>query len=306
MESTRIWVLGASDPEMTEIESVLAANDETYVYARNDRGDRVTPRQASRARLPPLDQDPSITTAPTFDQAILVECVVPIFLSLAGKLDVVDHHTPGDPGFGMPPERYLEGSSLGQVLTILGINPTPEQRCIAAADHCLAAAYAGRCPDVDPKELRKVRSNLRGEWLRKLPEEREERRAAVKTQREFWTLSWASSVRLLQTRTMAHLREQTPTIVLGGVPIYDLRKSDVLPELPEALAIMGKAAIYIRDDRGKKKIGIIGGGDGSNPGTSPIRTFLEAAQDGEVLGTHVEGAYGDPVRGYAGAYILNP
>jgi hypothetical protein len=44
----------------------------------------------------------------------------------------------------MPPERYLEGSSLGQVLRLVEREPSETQRLLAAADHCLTAAYQGQ------------------------------------------------------------------------------------------------------------------------------------------------------------------
>src|SRR5690606_15369025 len=73
----------------------------------------------------------------------------------------IDHHNPGDPGYEMPPERYLEGASLGQTLGLLEVEPTPTQRLLAAADHCLTAAYQERCPGVDPRELLFLRASWR-------------------------------------------------------------------------------------------------------------------------------------------------
>jgi hypothetical protein len=102
-----------------------------------------------------------------------------------------DHHIEGDPGVSTPPERFLGGSSLGQVIRILAAADTyPGERVpfptgtsvepgsfwfdddtwwvatpsgavaietehvlTAAGDHCLAAAYAGRCPGVNPDDL---------------------------------------------------------------------------------------------------------------------------------------------------------
>jgi len=80
-----------------------------------------------------------------------------------------DHHRPGDPGYGRPPEEYLAASSIGQLMALLGPTGWAAQRRImggaslheaaqeinkiAAADHCLEAAYRGRCPGVDPDAL---------------------------------------------------------------------------------------------------------------------------------------------------------
>src|SRR5690606_12495361 len=73
----------------------------------------------------------------------------------------IDHHHPGDPGYAAAPEQYLRGSSLGQLLAALEREPTETQRLLAAGDHCLSAAYRGRCPGVDPNELLFLRAAWR-------------------------------------------------------------------------------------------------------------------------------------------------
>ena len=80
-----------------------------------------------------------------------------------------DHHRPGDPGFDAPPAEYWRGSSLGQVATHLGVEPTPALRLVAAADHCLAAAYRGACPDVDPDALMRWRAETRAQFQAVVP-----------------------------------------------------------------------------------------------------------------------------------------
>src|SRR5690606_25622302 len=35
------------------------------------------------------------------------------------RVVVIDHHRPGDPGYGRPPEEFLAASSIGQVITEL-------------------------------------------------------------------------------------------------------------------------------------------------------------------------------------------
>src|SRR5690606_15675856 len=57
------------------------------------------------------------------------------------------------------PAEFLAASSIGQViaeLTRLGKLPAQEPEAfvlVAAADHCLGAAYRGECPGVDPDAL---------------------------------------------------------------------------------------------------------------------------------------------------------
>jgi hypothetical protein len=105
---------------------------------------------------------------------------------------IIDHHNPGDPGYGRSPAEFLPASSIGQVIAILGDDRIAINRhtlsaespqdlylvpagaladdsdpawCLgtgfvptdivltAAADHCLDAARRGECPGVDPDDL---------------------------------------------------------------------------------------------------------------------------------------------------------
>jgi hypothetical protein len=75
----------------------------------------------------------------------------------------------------------------------------------------------------------------------------------------------------------------------------------VLPDLPEAACIQGIA--YLADVPGRpgepRKVVLGGCGEGTVPGTAPVEVFLGgwAAENGLV------DPYGDPARGFAGAYI---
>lgn len=111
-----VFVLGAQDPEMREIVAVLRKDNRAFRHAAKD-GLPVAPRTAYEA-----------------DGVVR--------LSRSGHC-ASDHHNPGDPGYAMPPERYMEGASIGQTLYLLELDPTPTQRLLAAADHCLTAAYQG-------------------------------------------------------------------------------------------------------------------------------------------------------------------
>ncbi|WP_321935222.1 hypothetical protein [Paraburkholderia sp. J8-2] len=146
----RVFVLGALDPEMRAIEALLSEQGEHFVAATFD-GKRTIPSTAYRANgvSKPL---PKETTS-----IIFIECNV---FGLAYN-DLIDHHQPGDPGYDMPAARYMEGSSLGQLLTMLQLEPTAEQRIVCAADHCLTQAYANQCPDVSPLELAAWRADTR-------------------------------------------------------------------------------------------------------------------------------------------------
>lgn len=288
-----LFILGASDPEMARIERHLAGRHR-YAYAMRD-GSRVHPGNAYRAEtFHDVLSDACLAlpfNAPY--HLVFVEC------RLEGlALDdytVVDHHRDGDPGFGMPPERFLEGSSLGQVLALLGVDPSPEDRLVAAADHCPGAAYQGLCPGVRPVDLADYRTRERLAWIQSRPESAPERRALL------GDLS-VRGLNRIYDQTAARVRSAA-TLALGGYPVKDVRPYGTLSELPEVLARIGVCALYrvvpaagSRDPR--CKVGIIGGGLGSAPGREPVDAFLAEAADRFGLCD----LYGDPVRGYAGGY----
>lgn len=290
MES--MFILGASDPEMTRIERHLAGRWR-YAYAMRD-GHRVHPGNAYRADSYREVLSDACQARPEPAGVIFVECRLED-MGRAPPHVVVDHHHEGDPGFGLPPERYLEGSSLGQVLALLELRPTHEDRLIAAADHCPGGAYQGLCPGVDPADLAAFRTRERASWLLSRPAHAPERRA----------LLGDVSVRGLE-RVYARTRSiviTAPQIYLGGHPVRDLRAYGTLPELPEVLARLGICALYrfvppagSRDRR--VKVGVIGGGDGTVSGRGPIEAFLTEAP----ARFNLRDLYGDPARGYAGGY----
>jgi hypothetical protein len=127
--STRIWILGAPDPEMAAIESLLRECGETIVHAVDATGQRVHPGNAYRADCPP---DLQGGMGEIFDTVYRVECAWdPSWESLACPVTTIDHHRPGDPGFGRPPSEFLSASSLGQViaeLARLGVLPETWER----------------------------------------------------------------------------------------------------------------------------------------------------------------------------------
>ena len=140
---SRIWVLGAPDPEMEMIERTLRECGETVVYAADARGERVTAGTAYRGESLVTDVGNHPCTSGVTD-VYLVECelLTPdvrfepgediCHPELAGRtVRRIDHHRPGDPGYGRPPSEFLEASSIGQViaeLARLGRLPSPWQR----------------------------------------------------------------------------------------------------------------------------------------------------------------------------------
>jgi hypothetical protein len=308
MDRTYLWVLGAPDPEMEAIGRLLAQAGQNVAYATL-AGQRVTPDSAYQA-------DGTTCGFPEDLVPVFVECRV----HGVRPWTVVDHHKPGDIGYRVPPEDFLMGASIGQVIGFLawmdvlpadgtwvspgpiaispghsfagkitlvhriwvvsghprhGITPwygvSSEVLFLAAADHCLMAAYQGRCPGVDPDELMRWRAETRarhqGRPVRAVLEDIARARKAL---------------------------AQAPRILIGGVPVADLRGQEV-PELPEAAARDGVPFLATPMTRrgGRRKV------------------VLQCAPP-EVLAAWPEWAArngitdlygGDPERGFAGGYL---
>lgn len=292
----RLWILGASDPEMAAIETLLKQAGEQVAYAMVG-SNRVYPGNAYKAAtLPEYPAGP-------FDEVILVECGFTEpdqFFGLVfgetgghGKVTVVDHHRPGDPGYGKPPEEYMEASSLGQVAKLLGCQPADEcRRMIAAADHCLEAAYRGRCPGVDPEALM--------QW-------RVETRAAFQKRPIAEVLRDVENARSILLKAVLPIPGGTGgcsecNYSAGGClecnysggqfpEFADLRDQQI-PELPEAAAREGIPFIStVHDKDGRQKVVL------QAASAELVQKFL--------AGTLVKGLtnyYGDPARGFAGGY----
>lgn len=186
--ANRIWILGAQDPEMQAIESLLRDCGERVAYAVRADGGRVTPREAYSAVGFMVDGELHTRGG----DIVTVECGGDFGETL---LDI-DHHHPGDPGYGQPPAAFMGASSLGQVVSdlarlrilpdswvaaeyagggaphILGwragsTSVMPEVLIIptdlviaAACDHCLGAAWQGQCPGVSRDDVREYRARL--------------------------------------------------------------------------------------------------------------------------------------------------
>lgn len=125
----RLWLLGAGDPEQERIEALLRGVGEAVAYAtapgRDGQPARVHPGNAYRATgakihgVLPLN----LATTPFEGRAtvVLVECDMSTDHVWASGVEVVrvDHHRPGDPGYGRPPAEFLPASSIGQVIALL-------------------------------------------------------------------------------------------------------------------------------------------------------------------------------------------
>jgi hypothetical protein len=249
----RIFVLGAPDPEMREIANVLRIAGERYVYAGNG-DERVHAANAYEAL--------GVTRRIPFKaEIVFVECRV----KGLRPTHVIDHHNPGDPGFDCGPQDYLKGSSLGQVLALLGLEPTPEQRIVCAADHCPQWAYQGMCPGVSPEALSNWRLTSKAtakgisldEMMAMVDEQHERLKAAQK-------------------------------VSVAGVDVAWLPETN--DATPEASARYGIPFMYRTLERdGRTKAGILGAP------ASVIEAWMRECDLHDV--------YGSPSRGYAGGYL---
>lgn len=256
--TNRVFILGAADPEMREIERVLTEQGLPFAYALHGRQRVTAPRAyVANATSVPVPRDAEV---------VFIECRV-AYLACASEV-VVDHHRQGDPGFGLPPERYMEGSSLGQLLRLLELEPTQAQRVICAADHCLNHAYGNKCPGVSREELVEFRtasrSANRGVSREQIAQEVEIARLALVA---------AEKVDIL------------------GTQVAWIDNVELLPEIADASAMYGIPYMYRKLERdGRVKMGILGA-------AAPIISAWMGATRNTLANL-----YGDPVRGYAGGY----
>jgi len=256
----------------------------------------------------------------------------------------IDHHAPGDPGYGRPPDEFLPASSIGQVVSDLARSTTvaagwephgyaPDEYApelaypspgeirlidpgwavhspaigwrlvpreivmVAAADHCLGAAYRGECPGVDPEALMR--------W-------RVASRAAHQGRSVDAVLADIAAARV-RLRAAPHIPLQSPsTGPIAGICdgycgegphehpdaaffVADLRGAEI-PELPEAACREGIAFLATprpteRDPRRKVVLQCA-----TAEQLAAWPTWAAANGITDLYG-------GDPMRGFAGGYL---
>lgn len=265
MNTQPVFVLGAQDPEMRAIERVLSASGISFGHAavQHRRCNSSSAYDADSVVLVGNDGvHRQFLLRPTQDVAF-VECGV------RGHNPVlhIDHHNPGDPGFGVEPANYMKGSSLGQVLAYCEIKPTEDHRLLCAADHCLTAAYQNQCPGVDPDELLFMRSA----WQAKMT---------------YRTLG-DTMTSILEAAKQVKARYDNK---VGAAIFPDPTRMPA--DLPEGAAYAGYPVRYRSLSLDGTLKEMLKGGS-----TDQIQQFMDEHQQ---LGRKV---YGNPYRGYAGAYL---
>jgi hypothetical protein len=260
-----LFILGAQDVEMREIERTLAGTGLPYAHAcrSSQRCHSGSAYMAdSAALIGKHGGSRSVLITPGAPVA-LVEC----HMARASIALRIDHHNPGDPGYEAPPSSYLSGSSLGQLLDLLGLEASADQRLLAAADHCLTAAYAGLCPGVDPDDL----LFMRAAWQ------------ALMSRRSLGD----TMTGILDAASLAKRRYDPDR----GACFF-LDPTRIPRDLPEGAARAGVPVVYrglALDGSLKEMI------KGARP--AAIENFMAQHQ---AQGRRV---YGNPHRGYAGAYL---
>lgn len=299
-----VAVLGASDPEMEEIKAIAGLAGVETVQAVC-AGKPVFAGNAYSADGPAILD----LLIPSGKTAVLVECGGPSFETRRGDSIIVDHHKPGDKGYGKLPTDFLAASSVGQFVSLLvwaGWVPPWQAvdsslynaaKCFdgelllaaggwavfskkasqafyipqdivlaAAADHCLAAAYRGLCPSVDPDALMTWRISSR---------------AAFQNRPVEAILADVEAAR----KVLAEARS-------AGREYADLRGQQI-PELPEAAAREGFPFISTVVERdGRTKVVL----------QAAPAELVSRFMRGEVV-PGLTGLYGDPARGFAGGYV---
>ncbi len=275
----RVIIFGAPDIEEQRARKIAIQHGLLLATATMG-GEKCNPMTAYRADGYQIDSEAGESTDCL--ECIIFECAP----SAAAGLTIVaqcDHHNPGNAGFGLPPAQYLEASSLGQLLKFLRIEPTQEDRVIAAADHCLAAAYAGQCPGVTAAEVLAMR----------LPEIM--KRENVSSEAEAMT-EIEAAVKLL--------KNPDRTVTLGDIQVADVRDLGPIPFLVEAGVMTGTAYLAKGDKRFPDKVNL----SGPKP---VVAEFLGEVAMVDGRPTYPNGwaaanglyqAYGDAGRGFAGAY----
>ena len=254
------FILGGEDTEMIEIAKLLAKTDYSVVYA-TIKGSRVNRSEAYEATLP---------TPKAFD--VWVECTPSGYTKqelFSLGVDLVDHHHEGDVGYSMPASKYWEASSIGQVCTKIGLRKTPRLSYIAAADHCLLAAYHEQCPGISRQEFIDFRMKF------------------------FKTYTNEPFTHL---RTVYDKALTCDTVEIGTATVYDI--TDMLNTdkswLSDMACCWNLKTISIRQKKNRFKLFV------SNLSSSDIEYFTNEYVPG--LGVVIS-TYGDPKRQFAGAII---
>src|SRR3989338_720411 len=259
-----LFILGASDPEMTQITALLQQEKKDFIYAKKD-GERVHASNSYQAN--------NSEEIPSNVGIIFIECEVS---GITPKL-YIDHHRPGDPGYDKGPEQFWEGASLGQLHTYLGVVPTEKSKVLAAMDHCFPGAIKGLCPGVNPKSVLRIK---------------------LEAVAEAFNCSIDEVKKEVGRFQEILLRVRAKTVQIGGQVVYEIEEDlgigYSLPYLSAQIAaVLEEKAILLPKPREQDKIVLCGDAD-----KETVKYFMETWGPKHGLNK----IYGTPSRGHAGGY----
>ena len=284
-KNSTLFIMGAPDPEAKAIEELLEEHGYQYAmcmssYNFNSDKERVNSHAAYKTKILCTSDRRLLKDFSKFKTIILVECNGDFVLKIPcnTKIIKVDHHNEGDVGWNGGPEKFLESSSIGQVLDLLNLQPTKHHLLIAAGDHCLAAAYNGKCKDIDPVELLIHRLTNRALYSKIDPKD-------LNTEvQKLGTLMECAIAEIHNART----------ITINGETFADFTYRKTVPLLGEAASYLGYSIIsckFVRD-MGRYKYMV----QSMNPEVIEYWIGIMADKMG------LDNIYGAPKRGYAGGY----
>lgn len=301
--SQKFFVLGSRDVEMVAIAEVIRDAGRRFIWGR--KYEEGGPHNG-RLLAPGEDAAMPLPVGPIY---MGVECAV------NGKRAVFDHH--GDrPEASAPPEKAWEASSLGRVWQYLhgyeslgpaNHEPPPQRlRVIAALDHCLAAACAGKVPGVAAQDAQsEAKCNAYDTF------------GQPGTFSDFLIVMDEAKRTLLdappalQLCPAGHVADLTHLPIDG--PVVEATGEQYPSQFqfgPVVGSVYGRGyAVRIRRRDGRIAVRIGGCGAGSIPGTEPIERWMqEVGELWECLPADAprpDNLYGSPMRGFAGGTLAD-
>lgn len=301
-------VLGVRNAVTCAIANLCRLSDLPYTWATNQAGRGFQPTPGSNFHLPSLDPATHVVTVglDSFD-------FVPRLNHPGGETHLSTRMKPVDgqsSGYCQPPARYWEASLLGQFFALgLSGEPTQDERLLAAADYCLTAAYAGKCPGIDPEDLAGFRMKRRIQEL--MTGEPHTTWATRDISRVWGSIpttenEWQKAIEATHARTR-EIVESAPKIrTPGDVPgeevlLHNLTFRDSPPEVLEVSALNGMAILtrkrVVINQRPQENVALFGCGLETPTGAQPVVQFMA----GTII-PRLNHVYGDPFRGFAGGY----
>lgn len=168
------FILGSEDLEMYTIRKYLNVLDLKYFTSLNMNFKRCSGGHSNN--IFPIHKHPDLQDM----TPIFVECCPNG--GYPQNAVIVDHHTPGSPGYELGPDKFVQASSLGQILAIINLDDGPEFDgnnwvhegkklnqewvYIMAYDHCLPRALNNECPGVKGSDIFEFRNFKKAQYRR--------------------------------------------------------------------------------------------------------------------------------------------